>query len=416
MNSGFTAPSTLPLGLCALLLAACLGSSAARAESATDATLAELESAVAAATDERGAPTAEQFDLRVKLARRYLASNRADEAIAHLRVAAELSPLDQDLAFLLAEREMQDGRAPAAARQYRLLSERFGSSLAEIKLAELALDRGRDKQALAHARRAVEHADNEDFVAETSESETDLVRALDTLWRTAERVGASGEARSALRRLADLAPDDFRYPWYLGGILVRQGKNAEAVEALSRACKLTVATDEETASRNLEVCRDLGLALVAEDRFEEARDHLDVVLEANPGDPDALAALAQVQERFGEIEAAEMGARRVLDAMPDHAGALLVMGRLYAGSGDFESARRVLESAVASDPDSHKAHYQLSLACARLRDRECAELHLALYQELQDAPEDVVEMTRAEARGDETQADETQPEGGGDGR
>ena len=82
--------------------------------------------------------------------------------------------------------------------------------------------------------------------------------------------------------------------------------------------------------------------------------------------------------------------------MPEHAGALLVMGRLHAASGDFEAARQALEASLASDPESAKTHYQLSLACARLRDRECAERHLARYQVLQEPPEDVVEMTRLE--------------------
>ena len=42
-------------------------------------------------------------------------------------------------------------------------------------------------------------------------------------------------------------------------------------------------------------------------------------------------------------------------------------------------ARESLEAAVAADPGSSKAHYQLSLACARLADDACAQEHLDLY-------------------------------------
>lgn len=345
-----------------------------------EARIAQLEAAIDAAVDERGVPTPDQFALRVELARRYLAEEMGVQAVENLRVAAELGDLDPDLTLWLARQELVDGRTAAASHHLRSVVGRARSSEAALLLVEIFRQRGRHKVALDHARRAVEFAATDE----------ERLRALGAFMDQAEAVGTYAEGADAAQQAMDLAPEDWRYPWRLAGFFSAQGKTDEAVEVLGRSLELADTRGEAAWPAR----RDLGVALVAEDRYDEARPHLESFLEVDPADHDAQAALAQVEERVGDVEAAAARARRVLGEAPDHAGALLVMGRVQAGSGDFESARASLESAVARDPDSKKAHYQLSLACARLRDRECAERHLARYQELQNAAENVVEMTR----------------------
>lgn len=385
----------LPAFSTILLLLLPVGSVRA-AEGGDEARVAQLEAAIDAAVDERGVPAPEQFALRVELARLILADLAAEEpgdenaiqeaALENLRVAAELGDLDPDLTLWLARQELAAGRTAAASHHLRSVVERARSSEAALMLVEISRERGRHKVALDHARQAVDLA----------ASDLERARTLNVFMDVAETVGVSGEAMVAAERLMDLEPDSWRHPWRLARILASQGKTDEAVEVLGRTLELADARGEDAWPAR----RDLGVALVAEDRYDEARPHLEVFLEVDPSDHDAQAALAQVEERVGDVEAAAARARRVLDAAPDHAGALLVMGRVQASSGDFESARALLESAVARDPDSKKAHYQLSLACARLRDRECAERHLARYQELQNAAENVVEMTRMSGGGD----------------
>src|SRR4029078_5532097 len=46
----------------------------------------------------------------------------------------------------------------------------------------------------------------------------------------------------------------------------------------------------------------------------------------------------------------------------------------------YAEAREALERAVAGDPGSPKAHYQLSLAYARLGDEQSARREVGLYQ------------------------------------
>jgi Tfp pilus assembly protein PilF len=47
----------------------------------------------------------------------------------------------------------------------------------------------------------------------------------------------------------------------------------------------------------------------------------------------------------------------------------------------YAEARGALETAVAADPESARAHYQLSLACARLGDDDGSRAQLELYRQ-----------------------------------
>jgi len=58
----------------------------------------------------------------------------------------------------------------------------------------------------------------------------------------------------------------------------------------------------------------------------------------------------------------------------------LVLGLVRMKLERYAEAREALERAVAGDPGSPKAHYQLSLACARLGDEAGARKHVELYQ------------------------------------
>jgi Tfp pilus assembly protein PilF len=62
----------------------------------------------------------------------------------------------------------------------------------------------------------------------------------------------------------------------------------------------------------------------------------------------------------------------------------------------FGEARDALLKAVAVDPRSPKAHYQLSLAYARLGDEASSERHRELYQQKLREIEELVRRLRTE--------------------
>jgi tetratricopeptide (TPR) repeat protein len=79
--------------------------------------------------------------------------------------------------------------------------------------------------------------------------------------------------------------------------------------------------------------------------------------------------------------------------MPGHATALLVLGLVHMEERRYAEARQAFEASLAKASDSAKAHYQLSLACARLGDRACAAREVERYQQAQrDIEENVAKL------------------------
>ena len=321
---------------------------------------------------------------RQHLARLYLLLGRQGEAAKQLRYAAELGDLERDLALELAALERAAGRRPAANRQLRSVARRFESPRAYVQLSEIAAGLGNLKQALDFSRRALALA--------PSSEEVLAIHAENAL---AARIPST--AARAVEPLAKMHPEVAEYQILLGRVWTQLGKPGEAAEALLRA----VALDPGNQAALL----PLGQALNHERRYDEARTYLRRRLEASPGDLEALAALAEAEERLGEPETAEGRAREVLAAEAGAAAsatasatAHLVIAMVRMRHQSFAEARAALEQAVAADPELAKAHYQLSLACARLGDRDCAKRHLELYRRAEDGPAE--ELVQPVARPD----------------
>lgn len=198
-------------------------------------------------------------------------------------------------------------------------------------------------------------------------------------------------ALEPLTRMHSRVPE---YPYLLGVAWMQLGDMAAAVESLERA----VALDPGRALAHVA----LGMALNQQKRYGQAREALEEALRLAPDDLEGLAALAETEEGLGELAAAERRARRVLERDPDHPTTLLVLGMVEMKQGRYAEARQKLEAALAANPGSAKAHYQLSLACSRLGDRQCSARHLESYRQ---ALEDVQRRLR-ELRGG------TEPAGG----
>ncbi len=257
----------------------------------------------------------------------------------------------------------------------RSLDKRFSSVEALLRLVSLWRGAGEEKRALDAADRATRQAPNSEEV-------------LATHARLALDIGIVGSAARSVEPLVRMRPGVAEYRLLLGRTWSLRRKMGEAAEAYLKAIEL----DPDY----LPALLPLGLALNHESRFEEARDHLSRYLEAHPEDLDALAGLAESEERLGEPESAERRALEVLSQAPNHPRAHLVAGLVRAGRGEFVAAREAFQSAAAADPLLAKAHYQLSLACARLGDRGCAAASLERYKRALEGPEATyVQLERA---------------------
>jgi tetratricopeptide (TPR) repeat protein len=166
-------------------------------------------------------------------------------------------------------------------------------------------------------------------------------------------------------------PSVAEYHQLRGEALLQTAEAKASLEELSEANRL--------APRQAATLIAIGRAQNQLLRFDEARVSLEQGLALDPENLEALAALARAEEGQGKLEEAEVHARRALARSASHAGANLVLGTVLMKQGKYAEARDSLERAVAAEP-SAKAHYQLSVAYARLGDPTRAQAERALYE------------------------------------
>jgi protein O-GlcNAc transferase len=318
---------------------------------------------------------------REHLARLYLGEERDAEAAMQLRRAAQEGPLERDLALKLAAIELADHHPAEAVLQLRSAADRFHSVEALMRLARLESAGGDAQGALQTLRRAASLAPNS-------------VAVLSAEGQVALAARAPAIAIGALEPLTRIDPEGAQHPYLLGVAFLQIGDMAAAADALVQSERLE-------PDRPLTLVA-LGMALNGRKLYQEAKPRLVRSLELEPGSIEGKAALAEAEEGMGALGEAETHARAVLAQATTNATANLVLGMVLMKQGRFSEAREPLESAVAADPTAWKAHYQLSLACARLGDEAGAQRHLDLFQKNQKAAEERMNRIRRDTGLDPT--------------
>ncbi|PYQ25614.1 MAG: hypothetical protein DMF81_01715 [Acidobacteria bacterium] len=169
-----------------------------------------------------------------------------------------------------------------------------------------------------------------------------------------------------------------------------------------QAGDMTAAVDALAEAERLEPNRvltlvALGLAFNKRKLYAEAKPYLVRSLEREPESVEAVAALAESEEGLGELDEARAHALRAVARSPDQPTANLVLGMVLMKEERFAEARDALEKAAAADPTSAKAHYQLSLAYARLGDEARSRREVELYQKALREVEERLQELRGQA-------------------
>lgn len=198
----------------------------------------------------------------------------------------------------------------------------------------------------------------------------------DVLRTQAEAALASRAPIAAVRALEPLTrmcPSVAQYRYLSGVARFQAGDAVAATEELEKA--------RERAPDDALTLIALGLAHNARKQFAQAKPVLLHGLDLMPESADALAALAEAEEGLGELDAADGHAARALASHPRSIVANLALGMVRMQQKRYDEARAAFETAVAGDPASPKAHYQLSLAHERAGDAAAAERERAAYRE-----------------------------------
>jgi Flp pilus assembly protein TadD len=111
----------------------------------------------------------------------------------------------------------------------------------------------------------------------------------------------------------------------------------------------------------------LGLALVAQDRAEEARAPLERAVEIDPDSALALSALGIVCDRLGDPASGMHYQRLAAERRPGDPSILNNLGASCLLDGDLECAEGAFREALVLDPQDATLHNNLGLALARQR-------------------------------------------------
>jgi tetratricopeptide (TPR) repeat protein len=245
-----------------------------------------------------------------------------------------------------------------------------------LRLARTQAERGDARGATESLQRALELAPNSE---DTLAAYAQLMLGLRSYMK----------ALQVLDPLTRLCPQDASYHYLLGVALLQAGDMARAIDALERSERL----DE---ARPLTLVA-LAIALNEQKRYEEAKPLAARALEIEPENIEALAVLAAAEEGQGDLAGAEAHIDRVISQSPAHHTANLVKGMIHMKRARYAEARTALEKAVAANPTAKAAHYQLSLACARLGDEAQSQNHLELYRKVLRETEERILQIRREA-------------------
>jgi len=153
-------------------------------------------------------------------------------------------------------------------------------------------------------------------------------------------------AESCYLNAQTLAPDDRRWPYYLGRLYKIRGPLAKSAASFERALQL------------------------------------------QPNDVATLVSLGDVYLDQGRAESAEPLFAKALTLQPDSAAARSGSGRAALGRKDYVRAVKDLEEALALEPRATGLHYPLAMAYRGRGDVDRAQAHLGQRGDIEPRPVD----------------------------
>jgi superkiller protein 3 len=182
---------------------------------------------------------------------------------------------------------------------------------------------------------------------------------------------------AALRGLAD-HPDDAGLLRFAGKASVELGHD-DAVDYLRRAV--------EVEPENADAWRDLGDALLFENRLSEATDAFRQTVELRPNDVGSLVQLAHAAYAAGDPEEAIGHIRQAVERDPNSATARRALLEIYRAARRFDDALAAAEELAESDPNDVLAALDVAELYLNLDHPVDASSAFARLRKIDDDPE-----------------------------
>lgn len=244
---------------------------------------------------------------------------------------------------LLALTQMAIGEADKA---YSLLASHAGSGTPDGPYLELLSDAARlagHREASLQAMQQAVHQFPNDAAMR---AKLGLIRIA------ADGQAGSGDGLSDLEAATTIDPNMAQAKAQLAVEYIKRGEHDKA---LSIARELQAEHPESAFGYNLE-----GMALVGQERFDEAVPQLEKGLEIEPGDLGTAVNLSQVMRRKEDLTGAARVLEATLEHLPGNLTLLVQLAELEQERGRHDESIDYLKQALEANPEVHLPHVLLA--------------------------------------------------------
>jgi tetratricopeptide (TPR) repeat protein len=273
-------------------------------------------------------------EVRLLAARLGLANGLQTQPMNELRVLLAEVPADQLHVRARVRRVLAAAlvasRQPDAARKElgELLAESPGDVDGSLALAELALSRGQETEAL-------------EVLSKLTENHGQLARAYLVMGRAELAMGRLDEAEASFRRLWELAPHEPDAREWLAVALLRRGQMDQARRLLEGNLKRFPTHVASVSAMTLVLERSQGMNRARAFLLEHGKRHAD--------SPELASAEGAWLLEHQDTERALAAYRRALAMEPSHFPAVAALTRFYTQHAKHALARSIIDGALAHD-------------------------------------------------------------------
>jgi tetratricopeptide (TPR) repeat protein len=276
--------------------------------------------------------------LNSHLADLYFKTGHIREAIVAAQDRVKQDPTDLDAHRLLAEVYL---RSLGDAQQGEVSTQMLKLAIAEYqKIVQLAPNSAEDHLMLARLYAA-------DHESPQAEGELAAARKIDpgseeTALIANRFYADEGDMKRAIDVLKSLPDDDqtSRTEYQLGMTYDAEKDTTNAIAAFKKALDLE--------PDNLDVERRLAADLMADNQMDAALTAWKDIAAGDPTDPDALAAIAEIDEQNGNLDDALASIKKARELSSDSLKLQFDEGRIDYMAGHLEDAAKIFEGLVAA--------------------------------------------------------------------
>src|SRR6266481_3177277 len=342
----------------------------------------------------------QRVDLHAALGESYFMSGKAEKAIEEFKALIQLDPSARSYAFMgLSYRHLgrfdearkyfqvglaQDPRNASCLFNMGYIEERQGNHARAEELFQQALRSNPDfSEALLELanlrianKRLQEAADLLRRYVKVSRNAAAGYYKLAMVERSLHQVEAAQRDLNELTEQIQKHPDQPQDLYLLAETYLKLGKPAEARKAIAQL--------DQISSGDYRTQTGVGVLLARYRLYDDAIQHFQMALRANPDSDDVKFDLTDAYFRKGLYAQALEASRQVSAAGREDDAFLALLGDIHARLGDTSRAEEIFREAIQRNPDNDQ--YYLSLTLVQLRENNVSDAEETLRKGLARIP------------------------------